>query len=320
MTKKTIQSQNNTLNGEYVKSPLNYIGGKYKILSQIMPYFPKHINNFIDLFAGGCNVGINVNARKIYFNDNLTFLVDMYKAFQANNIETILKHIESRIQEFDLSLTNEGGYKKMRELYNQQKNPLDLFVLVAFTFNHQIRFNNNHQFNNPFGKERSSFNKKMKQNLEQFILKLKDKNVEFTDKSFENFDFSFLSSKDFVYCDPPYLITTGTYNDGKRGFKGWTKKEELNLLSLLDKLQKNRVRFALSNVLNHKGKSNNILKEWLTSNPEYRINYLNFNYSNSNYHTAIRDKNASTEVLITNYVPEIQTIDNLSIGTKENYL
>lgn len=320
MIKKIAHTSDKTLNNGFIKSPLNYIGGKYKILNQILPYFPKNINNFIDLFAGGCNVGINVNAKKIYFNDNLTFLIDTYKAFQLNNIATILKHIENRIQEYSLSLTNENGYKKMRELYNQQKNPLDLFVLVAFTFNHQIRFNNSHQFNNPFGKERSSFNKKMKQNLEQFILKMKEKNVEFTNDSFENFDFSFLSSKDFVYCDPPYLITTGTYNDGKRGFKGWTKKEELSLLTVLDELQKNGVRFALSNVLNHKGKSNDILKEWSASNPEYRTNYLNFNYSNSNYHTAIRDKNASTEVLITNYVPEIQVIDNLSIGTNENYI
>jgi len=315
---KNTHTKNNTINRGYIKSPLNYIGGKYKILNQIMPFFPKRINNFVDLFAGGCNVGININAKKIYFNDNLIFLIDMYKAFQANSIETILKHIEGRIQEFDLSLTNEGGYKKMRELYNEQKNPLDLFVLVAFTFNHQIRFNNNHRFNNPFGKERSSFNKRMKQNLEQFILKLKEKNVEFTNKSFENFDFSFLSNNDFVYCDPPYLITTGTYNDGKRGFKGWTKKEELNLLSILDKLHKNGVRFALSNVLDHKGKSNGILKEWLESNPEYKINHLNFNYSNSNYHTAIRDNNASTEVLITNYLPEIKSNDNLLNGVKAN--
>ena len=320
MINKSTFISDKALNNEYIKSPLNYIGGKYKILNQILPYFPKNINNFIDLFAGGCNVGINVDAKKIYFNDNLTYLIDTYKTFQQNDIKTILKHIENRIQEFSLSLTNESGYKKMRELYNQQKNPMDLFVLIAFTFNHQIRFNNNHQFNNPFGKERSSFNKKMKQNLEQFILKIKEKDIEFTNSSFENFDFSYLSNKDFVYCDPPYLITTGTYNDGKRGFKGWTKKEELNLLKILDELQRNGIKFALSNVLDHKGKSNSILKEWLVNNPKYRINYLNFNYSNSSYHTTIRDKNASTEVLITNYVPDIQIIDNLSIGTKENFI
>lgn len=250
-------------NKTIIKSPLNYIGGKVKILNQILPLFPVNINNFIDLFAGGCNVGININASKIYFNDNLTYLIEMYKAFHLNDIDITLKHIESRIREFELSLTNEDGYKKMRELYNEQKNPLDLFVLIAFSFNHQIRFNNNHEFNNPFGRERSNFNSSMKQNLEHFILRLKETEIEFSNTCFENFDFSFLSANDFVYCDPPYLITNGTYNDEKRGFKGWTKKEEKALLKTLDNLDKQEIKFALSYVLEHKGKSNDILKVWL---------------------------------------------------------
>lgn len=301
---KSVLISFGTSNDNLIKSPLNYIGGKYKILNQILPYFPKRINNFIDLFAGGCNVGINTKANKIYFNDNLTYLIEMYKAFQLNDIETTLNHIEERIRDFELSLTNEAGYKKVRAIYNEQKNPLDLFVLIAYSFNHQIRFNSSHEFNNPFGKERSSFNNKMKQNLELFIMKLKEIEAVFSDICFEDFDFSFLTKDDFVYCDPPYLITTGTYNDGKRGFKGWTEKEEKALLRTLDSLDKQGVKFALSNVLDHKGKSNEILKKWLVINSNYKVNFLDFNYSNSNYHTIIRDKNASTEVLITNYIPD----------------
>lgn len=291
-------------NRTIIKSPLNYIGGKFKILTQILPLFPRDINNFVDLFAGGCNVGINVNANKVFFNDNLIYLVEMYKQFQLNEIEITLKHIENRINKFKLTLTNEDGYKQLRELYNKQKNPLDLFVLIAFSFNHQIRFNNSHEFNNPFGRDRSSFNSSMKQNLEQFIIKLKETEVVFSDVCFENFDFSFLSYNDFVYCDPPYLITNGTYNDGKRGFKGWTEKEEIALLKTLDKLNSQNIKFALSNVLEHKGKSNDILKKWIKNNSNYKINYIDFNYSNSNYQTIIRDKNASVEMLVTNCEPQ----------------
>lgn len=287
-----------------IKSPLNYIGGKAKLLDQILPLFPKEIDNFIDLFAGGCNVGINVNANKIYCNDILTYLIEMYKAFQKNDLDTTIRHIENRISAFDLSMTNENGYKQLRSLYNEQKNPLDLFVLVAFTFNHQIRFNNSHEFNNPFGRERSSFNAMMKQNLEKFIIRIKETNTKFSDICFTDFDFSNFGVNDFVYCDPPYLITTGTYNDGKRGFKGWTEKEEKELLQLLDNLNNNNIKFALSNVFEHKGKSNEILKNWVEKNPNYYINFMDYNYSNSNYQTIVRDKNASIEVLITNYLPE----------------
>lgn len=286
-----------------IKSPLNYIGGKYKLFDQIYPLFPKKMDTFIDLFSGGCNIGININSKKVIFNDNLVYLIDMFKLFQTYELDTTLNHIEGRIKKYQLSLTNEQGYKDFRDFYNKTKSPLDLFVLIAFSFNHQIRFNNNHQFNNPFGKNRSSFNSKMKSNLENFITKLKKINAEFTNLSFEKFDFSTLKKNDFVYCDPPYLITTGSYNDGKRGFKGWGSKQEIELLAVLDNLNNNKIKFALSNVISHKGHENSILKKWIGGN-NYNLNYLNKNYSNSNYQTKVREKNATIEILITNYAPE----------------
>lgn len=37
----------------YIKSPLNYVGGKFKLLPEIIPLFPTNINTFVDLFGGG---------------------------------------------------------------------------------------------------------------------------------------------------------------------------------------------------------------------------------------------------------------------------
>ncbi len=292
-----------------IASPMNYIGGKYKILPQILPLFPDNIGTFVDLFCGGCNVGINVSAKKTVFNDNLSFLVDLYKQFNSLSINEILNHIETRIKQFNLSLTNKDGYLALRKLYNQEKNPLDLFVLTAYSFNHQIRFNNSHEFNNPFGKERSCFNEHMKNNLLSFLKELETKNVKFTSKNFDDFDFSGLSFNDFVYCDPPYLITTGTYNDGKRGFTGWSEIQERKLLQILDDLNEKNVSFALSNVLEHKGKENLILKNWIKEN-NYFASYISKNYANSNYHTIDRNKNSTVEVLITNYNPQSMTQEN----------
>ena len=287
-----------------IASPMNYIGGKYKILPQILPLFPENIGTFIDLFCGGCNVGINVPAKKTIFNDNLSYLIELYREFISLSKEEILNHIDNRINQFNLSLTNKDGYLELRKLYNSEKNPLDLFVLVAYSFNHQIRFNNSHEFNNPFGKERSCFNEHMKSNLLDFLNALNKNSVDFTSFNFDEFDFSMLSSNDFVYCDPPYLITTGTYNDGKRGFTGWNEAEEEKLLNILDDLDKRNICFALSNVIEHKGKENLILKDWITRN-NYYVSYLAKNYSNSNYHTIDRNPNATIEVLVTNYVPQI---------------
>lgn len=38
---------------EFIKSPLNYTGGKFKLLPQLLDVFPKDIETFVDLFAGG---------------------------------------------------------------------------------------------------------------------------------------------------------------------------------------------------------------------------------------------------------------------------
>ena len=46
-----------------IASPLNYTGGKFKLLTQILPLFPNRINTFVDLFSGGCNVGLNVRSK-----------------------------------------------------------------------------------------------------------------------------------------------------------------------------------------------------------------------------------------------------------------
>ena len=57
---------------ELVKSPLNYTGNKYRIIPQIREFFPKKINVMVDMFCGGFNVGVNVNANKIVGNDTAT--------------------------------------------------------------------------------------------------------------------------------------------------------------------------------------------------------------------------------------------------------
>ena len=281
---------------------MNYIGGKYKLLPQLFPLFPNKIGVFVDLFCGGGNVGVNATANTIVFNDNLVFLIDLYKVFLHSSLEETTSYIEKRIDEFELTLTNQDGYLKLREEYNKHRNPLDLFVLVAFSFNHQIRFNNNHQFNCPFGKERSCYNTRMKSNLIRFISALKTKDIEFTSCNFDEYDFSTLKQGDFVYADPPYLITTGTYNDGKRGFTGWNEITEKKLLELLEELNHRNIQFGLSNVISHKGKSNLILQSWIEKN-NFHVNYLNKDYSNCNYHTLDKSKNASVEVLVTNYAP-----------------
>lgn len=281
-----------------LKSPMNYVGGKYKILPQLIPLLPKNINKFVDLFCGGCNVGINVNAKSIILNDNLTYLLDVYTYFKEHSIDFILDTISNRISFFNLTKENSDGYLQLRAKYNENKNPLDLFILSIFSFNHQIRFNNQHLFNAPFGRERSHYNESIKNNLIKFISALHSKNIEITNFDFKLFDFSKLTKNDFLYSDPPYLITSASYNDGKRGFTGWSEKEEKSLLTILSQLNKSKVKFMLSNVIEHNQRTNTILLDWIKSE-NLNVRQINSNYKNSSYNK--KNKTESLEVVISNY-------------------
>lgn len=173
-------------NKKYIKSPLNYTGGKYKILDKIIPKFSSEINTFVDLFSGGFNVGINVTANKIICNDNIIYLIELYEHIKKTETEELVLKIKKVINEYKLDKTNKEGYLKLRNEYNLSKKPILLFVLICFPFNHQLRFNNSHQFNAPFGKDRSEYNIRIEENLKVFSETLKQKEIIFTSLDFFN--------------------------------------------------------------------------------------------------------------------------------------
>ena len=303
---------------ELIQSPLNYTGGKFKLLPQILPLFPANIDIFVDLFCGGANVGVNVKSNKTILNDtndNLTLLFSMFK----NLGDDFLPLIDEIIEKYQLSQSSKYGYDyyncdsntglapynkdkflKLRDDFNNSKDIgyyhyAMLYTLILYSFNNQIRFNSNGHFNLPVGKR--DYNEKMKQKLQKFIDRLKGKDYKFSNLDFRDFDISTLNSNSFVYADPPYLITCATYNE--QG--GWNEADEHDLLDFLNDLHKNNIKFALSNVLRSKGKENSILIDWTQRNSDrYKVINLNYSYNNSNYQT--KNKNEITEeVLIINY-------------------
>jgi DNA adenine methylase len=287
-----------------IKSPLNYVGGKFKLLPQILPLFPDNIHTFVDLFGGGFNVGINVRADKIIYNDILDQVVDLLITFKNKSNGEIFDSISKIINEYSLSDSNKEAYFKLRDNYNElvpipfgtnddsNKCNLMFYTLICHSFSNQIRFNSKNEFNLPFGER--SFNDKLQNNLKIFLNKLHELNVVIRSRDFRELKPHKLNQDDFVYLDPPYLITCATYNEKS----GWTEKDEKDLLNLLDNLHNHNIKFALSNVLETKGKSNDILKEW---SKKYKIHRLEAKYGNANYQRKEKDDSTTQEVLITNY-------------------
>ena len=88
---------------ENIKSCLNYTGGKFKLLDQILPLFPKDINTFVDIFCGGANVGINVNANKIICNDKQSQVISLFKMLKEYDKDTVTISIDDVDKTFDRS-------------------------------------------------------------------------------------------------------------------------------------------------------------------------------------------------------------------------
>lgn len=287
---KEIIIQNNL-----ITSPMNYMGGKKRLFPIISQYFPNKINKFIDLFCGGCTVGINVNANEIIFNDSLKPLITLYQYFSTHNSDDIINYIESTIQLKHINNTNVDAYNDFKKNYNADEfaNPLDLFILIAFAFNNQVRFNNKNEFNIPLGVNRTGWNPRMKKNLISFINALNQKNVSFEYNDFRNFNYDKLNENDFVYLDPPYLISQATYNNV------WNENTEKDLFNIILSLHERNIKFALSNVLENKGMKNDLLKNWALNN-NFKIIHLEQNYSHSAYCRKQKDSKTD-EVLIINY-------------------
>lgn len=289
MLKKEVQSM-------YVKSPLKYMGNKYKLLDQILPLFPQDIGNFYDLFGGGGDITVNVKADRVIYNDLLTPVKNILETFYLNEVEILLESIDFIIEHWGLRAGNNPSYLKLREDYNKGvfEEPLKwvaLYTMAMYGFSFQLRFNKGGQFNNPPGL--GWFNPQLRGWFQDFHREMIKKDIEFYSLPYQEVKIEeSQKGNTFVYLDPPYLITRSTYN------KLWSEDSEKDLLNYLDELDRKGIKFALSNVLYHKGKTNHILQRW---SKNYRVIHLKRNYANNNYQTKNRDPGSTDEVLIVNY-------------------
>lgn len=248
----------------YFESPLNYIGSKGRIVEEIFNRIPTDITNFADVFGGGFNVGINSKASKIVYNDINYFVEEIIRSFKEVDTYQYLLYMKKVIKKFRLEKANADAYILARSYYNnlpdEKKDPKLLFTIILYGYQQQIRFNSKHEFNNPVGMR--WFNDKVLEKLISFSRVIKEKNIIFKSEDYVNI-IDNLQNNTFVYLDPPYQLTTGAYNDGKRGFNGWNKDLERKLMLKLNLLDSNNTKFMLSYVVEHKGQTNEEVLDWI---------------------------------------------------------
>lgn len=298
------------------RSPLFYVGDKYKLVAEIKEHFEFPVKKFVEPFVGGGSVFLNIPAEEYYLNDIDSNVIDIHKllceqkkkgtAFVQKIYDTAVKYNLSRSVVEDVvpeslkhqfvktyyARFNKDGYLKMRDDYNksEERDVFMLYMLLIYGFNHMIRFNVEGNFNLPVGNV--DFNPNVKKALIDYFETVSVNKIHWSSMDFEKYIKRLqLGPEDLVYLDPPYLITFSEYN------KLWNEETEKRLLSLLDHLQQEGIRFALSNVIKYKGRVNNALLEWINARPYLSIHPIKSNYIS--YHdNTIKSFN---DVLITNF-------------------
>ncbi|WP_294595492.1 Dam family site-specific DNA-(adenine-N6)-methyltransferase [uncultured Phocaeicola sp.] len=295
------------------RSPLFYVGDKYKLIREIKTHFPNNINRFIEPFVGGGSVMMNVDANCFILNDINGFVIAIHQMLceYLENPSAFYDRFFELVDQYGLSLSfrghtapnelkkmfpktyyakyNKDAYNRLKDNFNREgkQDMMKLYMLLIYGFNRMLRFNGKGDFNIPVGDV--DFNQNTYDALDDYFSILKNKQIEWHNEDFRvflnNIDFE---EGDLIYLDPPYLITFSEYN------KLWSEQTENDLLTLLDDLSDQGVHFAISNITHYKGKVNKTFLDWSIRYNSYPIksNYISFNDN------TIKNFN---EVLVTNY-------------------
>ena len=295
------------------RSPLFYVGDKYKLIREIKTHFPMNIGRLIEPFVGGGSVFINVDADEYLLNDINPSVIAIHQMLNRYNgrIDDFYREFVDIVDRYGLSLSyranvvpdelkktypktyyakyNKEGYNRMKKDFNagKQSDTLVLYALLIYGFNRMLRFNKKGEFNLPPGDV--DFNANTYEALSDYLTLLQNKKVNWSNLDFRDFLQGIVyQHDDLVYLDPPYLITFSEYN------KLWNTETEQALLNMLDDLDRQDIRFAISNVTHYRGRTNDIFLRWSERYHSYPIksNYISFNDN------TIKQFN---EVLVTNF-------------------
>lgn len=300
------------MKSKIVRSPFFYVGDKYKLMPQLQKLFPENIKTYVEPFAGGGSSFLNTSAQNFIVNDINPYVIKLHKFLSSfiGRTDDFLDLLYSIIDKYGLSCSyrnitvpddlkkkyvktyyshyNKEAYMLMREDFNNTNELVLLYLLLIYGFNHMIRFNSSGKFNLPVGNV--DFNKNVYNAIIHYLTFMEKNEIEFYNLDFMTFLNTIeLNSDCYVYLDPPYLISGSEYN------KYWNETEEQRLCTCLDVLNKNGIKFGITNLIHHKDKINETFFEW---SKKYIVYDINSNYISFNDNTI---KENSKEVFVTNY-------------------
>ncbi|MBQ3199320.1 MAG: Dam family site-specific DNA-(adenine-N6)-methyltransferase [Firmicutes bacterium] len=205
------------------------------IKTKIVPLIQKSVSLstdsvWIEPFMGSGVVGFNIAAKNAIFADTNPYIIDFYNRIKDGDITShkVRAFLE---QEGKLLETGDSDYYYcVRDRFNEHHDVLDFLFLNRACFNGMIRFNRNYEFNVPYGHKPQRFSKayvtKIVNQVKYVEDMLKTHSWTFLCQSFEK-TIEMARTKDFIYCDPPYIGRNVDYYDS------WDEESEIALSKAL---------------------------------------------------------------------------------------
>jgi DNA adenine methylase Dam len=266
----------------YINTPFNYTGSKYKLLGQILPHLDYDKKVFVDVFTGGGSVYTNVLDKYdlVFINDIISDLIRIHKALNINP-DAIINETKK------LATCDEDKEKflNLRNSYNNNPTPEKLWALMLSCTSNLMRFNKSFKFNQTWGKR--GWNKNTDKKTSGYIEHIQNyKNkIRYLSKNFYEIP---IKKDTMVYLDPPYINTEAGYN------AYWSKDLEQKLYDYVLSIDKIGSSFMVSGVIKHDSKDSELL---IKLSEKFKLINLDFNYNK----VSRKGKKKTQEVVIINY-------------------
>jgi site-specific DNA-adenine methylase len=226
---------------EYIKSPVNWVGNKFKYIDIINELIiGKKYNNVYELFLGSGNLLLNLECEsKNYFGIDKTKLIpNLYN--KLGEYDYTLNDVEEVLNRFN-RFSNKDDYYIFRDYWNSKylnnefdkKFIVETILLLKMCSNSMVRFNPKEgYFNQGFrglGNKKEFFTDTMKNlvvdGLNLLKNRLLEKNYKFINANF--IDFEDKHNNSLLLLDPPYILRQDMYDTD------FTKEIDNKLLNLI---------------------------------------------------------------------------------------
>lgn len=206
---------------------LKYRGGKSREIPHFLQYIPDDFDRYIEPFFGGGAVFFHIEPENAILNDVNERLMTFYSQLRDNypvmrtqldKIQTIyeqnqaeFKRIKALTPDERVPNANEDLYYHMRELFNHPDDSyLDgvvYFFINKTAYSGMIRYNNNGEYNVPFGRYPNLNTHLITPEHSELLQKAELYNLDYR----RIFDMT--QEGDFIFLDPPYDCVFNDYGN-----------------------------------------------------------------------------------------------------------